>query len=266
MVEFMRYFFTILIVFLSLGCSSSARKVRVVEGPGATAEMVSYRSGEESVRGFLCRPEGRGPFPGLMLIHDDFGLTDWVKEQAKRLSDQGYVVLAVDLYRGEVVADLEEAHIMDRGLPEDRVYRDLKSAVDCLAARRDVRAKTLGVVGWGMGGGYALDAAIHDPRLGAVVTCYGRLTTDPHALEPLKASVFCVFAGKDKGISPETIEQFRVAMNKADKRLVGMRMYTACAHGFLDPATWKTHGVPPADDVKDAWGRIDDYLDKALHQ
>jgi len=251
---------------LLLGCSAPSGKPSTAEEAGPTTETVTYRSGEERVQGFLCRPAREGTYPGLLVIHDDFGLTDWVKEQAKRLAAQDYVVLAVDLYRGQVVSDVLDAHIMDRGLPEDRVYRDLKAAVDYLTGRKDVRAGRLGVLGWDMGGGYALDAALRDPRLRAVVTCYGRLTTDAKLLAPLKASVFAVFAGKDKGISSETIEQFRAAMNKADKRIAGMRVYAACAHGFLNPATWPSSGAPPDEDVKDAWERIDTYLDTALQQ
>ncbi|HWG42930.1 MAG TPA: dienelactone hydrolase family protein [Gemmataceae bacterium] len=261
----MRYTLAFLSILLPFGCSKNSGTV-ALEKAEPTTETVTYASGEDKVSGFLCHPPGKGPFPGLMLIHDDFGLTDWVKEQAKRLAEQGYMVLAVDLYRGEAVSNLLDAHIMDRGLPEDRVQRDLKAAVDYLVSRKDVRASRLGVAGWDMGGGYALDAAIRDPRLLAVVTCYGRLTTDAKLLAPLKASVFCVFAGKDKGISPETIEQFRAAMTKAEKRIAGMRVYSECAHGFLDPATWPTNGAPPNEDVKDAWERIDDYLDKALQQ
>lgn len=260
----MRRSFSLLSITLALGCASSSHPVPVVEDAGPIAETVTYRSGDEEVRGFLRHPSDAGKHPGLLLIHDDFGLTDWVKEQAKRLAKQSYVVLAVDLYRGEVVTNIEDAHIMDRGLPEDRVFRDLKAAVDYLASRPDVRGDRRGVVGWGSGGGYALDAAIRDPRLRAVVNCYGRLTTDAKLLAPLKASVFCIFAGKDRGIPPETIEQFRAAMNKADKPIAGLRVYPQCTHGFLDPSTWPTAGAPPAKDVKDAWFQIDDYLDKAL--
>jgi carboxymethylenebutenolidase len=258
----MRYSLAFSSFLLLVGCSSSTTKVAEEAGP--IVEAIAYRSGNEKIQGYLCRPPGGGPYPGLMVIHGDFGLNDWVKEKARRLASQSYVVLAVDLYRGEVVANIEDAHIMDRGLPEDRVFGDLKAAVDHLASRPDVRPTTLGVIGWDMGGGYALDAAIRDPRLGAVVNCYGRLTTDPKLLAPLSASVFCIFAGKDRGIAPETIEQFRAAMNKAGKRIAGLRVYTECAHGFLDPATWPTAGAPPADDVTDAWFLIDEYLDKAL--
>ena len=260
----MRRSISLLSITLARGCASSSRQVPVAEDAGPSAETVTYRSGDEEIHGFLCHTSDARKHPALLLIHDDFGLTDWVKEQAKRLAQQDYVVLSVDLYRGEVVTNIEDAHIMDRGLPEDRVFRDLKAAVDYLASRHDVNAKALGVVGWGSGGGYALDAAIRDPRLRAVVNCYGRLTTDAKLLAPLKASVFCIFAGKDRGIPPETIEQFRLAMNKADKPIAGLRVYAECAHGFLDPSTWPTAGAPPAEDVKDAWFLIDDYLDKAL--
>jgi carboxymethylenebutenolidase len=233
---------------------------------GPTSETVAYRPNVDKARGLLCRPASEGPFPAVVLIHDDRGLTDWTKGHAKRLAQFGYVVLAVDLYRGVVVSELEDAHIMDRGLPEDRVLGDLKAAVDFLTERKEVRDGRIGVIGVGMGGGYALDAAIHDPRLCAVVTCYGRLTTDPEMLAPLKASVFAVFAGKDEGIPPETIEQFRVAMDKASKRVAGIKVYSHCPHGFLDPANWPTHGKPSTEDVTNAWDLINNYLEEYLNR
>ena len=255
----MRPLLVLPLALLLLGCSPPSGKAPADEESGPRAETVTCPSGKESVRGFLCRPGWEGSFPGLMVIHDDFGLTDWVKERARHLADRGYVVLAIDLYRGEAVSNLEDAHIMDRGLPEDRVYRDLKAAVDYLKGRMDVRGQ-LGVLGFGMGGGYALDAAIRDSRLHAVVTCYGRLTTDAKLLAPLNASVLAVFADKDKGIPPETIEQFRAAMNKADKRIAGLRVYGECGHGFLDPANWATYGKPKPEDVENAWELIEHYL------
>ena len=67
----------------------------------ATSKTVSYKSGDETVQGVLYTPEGNGPFPALVVIHEWWGLNDWVKEQASKLADQGYVALAVDLYRGQ---------------------------------------------------------------------------------------------------------------------------------------------------------------------
>jgi carboxymethylenebutenolidase len=86
----------------------------------ATPREITYRSGGESVHGILYTPRGKGPFPALIVIHEWWGLNDWVKEQASKLADQGYVALAVDLYRGRLASDSEEAHELMRGVPDDR--------------------------------------------------------------------------------------------------------------------------------------------------
>jgi dienelactone hydrolase len=68
----------------------------------AGGKSVSYKSGEETVQAMLYTPAGKGPFPGIVVIHEWWGLNDWVKEQASKLADQGYAALAIDLYRGKV--------------------------------------------------------------------------------------------------------------------------------------------------------------------
>ena len=82
----------------------------------ADGKSVSYKSGDETVQGMLYAPEGKGPFPALVVIHEWWGLNDWVKEQASKLADQGYVTLAVDLYRGKVATTPDEAHEIMRGV------------------------------------------------------------------------------------------------------------------------------------------------------
>ena len=67
----------------------------------ATGKDVSYKSGSETVNAVLYTPSGNGPFPAIVVIHDWWGLNDWVKEQASKLADQGYTTLAIDLYRGK---------------------------------------------------------------------------------------------------------------------------------------------------------------------
>ena len=76
----------------------------------ADGKPVSYKSGDETVQGVLYTPAGKGPFPALVVIHEFWGLNDWVKEQASKLADQGYVALAVDLYRGKVATTPDMAH------------------------------------------------------------------------------------------------------------------------------------------------------------
>lgn len=223
-------------------------------------DKVSYSSGKDTVQGVLRRPAGTGPFPAVVVVHDDFGLTDGTKAHAQRLAEKGYVALAVDLYRGEKADDLMEAHILGRALPDDRVLGDLRAAVDFLTSRPDVKADAVGVIGFGMGGGYALDAALADPRLRAVVVCYGRLTTDPAALARLNGSVFGVFAGRDEGITPQTIEQFLAAMDRAGKRWAGLHVYPQAGHSFLEPVSHSKPAPGEADAAADALARIEAYL------
>jgi carboxymethylenebutenolidase len=256
----MRSFLVVSCALLLAGCAAKP------PAPEPAVETVTYRSGNDTASGLLCRPAGGGPFPAVVVVHGGFGLTDWEKEQARRLCDRGYAVLAVDLYRGQVGTDVLDAHILERGLPEDRVWADLKAAVDYLAGRPEVRSDALGILGWDMGGGYALDAAIRDPRLRAVVVCYGRLTTDPELLRPLRASVLGIFAGKDEGISPETRKQFQAAMHQAGKRVAGLHVYPDCGHGFLNPSGAHAPAGPAAEAAADAWDQIETYLAAELRR
>src|SRR5262249_41592258 len=123
---------------------------------------VKVTSGKVTLEALEFVPPGKGPFPGLVVVHGDFGLTTWVQQQAKNLAGKGYRVLAIDLYGGELPKTVLDAHILERGLEEDKVHAQLKAAVDYLAARPGVRQDALSILGWDMGGGYALEAAILD--------------------------------------------------------------------------------------------------------
>src|SRR5437879_2676639 len=116
----------------------------------ADGKSVSYKSGDETVNGMLYTPAGKGPFPALIVIHEWWGLNDWVKEQASKFADQGYLALAVDLYRGNVADNPDLAQQLMRGVPEDRAKRDLHAAFDYLAAQANVKKDRIGAVGWCM--------------------------------------------------------------------------------------------------------------------
>ncbi len=89
---------------------------------------VSYLSGKDTVAGYLCVPEGVGPFPAVMVIHEWWGLNDWVRQAAERLAGEGYITLAIDLYRGQVADSSDEAHELMRGVPEDRAAEPAAAA------------------------------------------------------------------------------------------------------------------------------------------
>ena len=107
----------------------------------APGKDVSYKSGDDTVNAVLYTPKGKGPFPALVVIHEWWGLNDWVKEQASTLSDQGYATLAIDLYRGKVATTPDLAHELMRGVPDDRAARDLHEAVEFLKSQPDVKKR-----------------------------------------------------------------------------------------------------------------------------
>src|SRR5437588_2604179 len=184
----------------------------------AESKTVAYKSGDESVSGELYTPAGKGPFPALIVIHEWWGLNDWVKEQAQKLSEQGYVTLAIDLYRGKVATTPEEAHEIMRGVPEDRANRDLEAGFQYLASEPDVKKDRIGVIGWCMGGGYALDLALEEPKLAADVINYGHLVNDPNEIKKINAPILGLFGAQDRGITPGDVKKFGDELDKLGKK------------------------------------------------
>ncbi len=226
----------------------------------AEAKTVSYKSGDETVQAMLYTPAGKGPFPALIVIHEWWGLDQWVKEQASRFADAGYLALAIDLYRGKSTANPEEAHELMRGVPEDRAKRDLSAAFDYLKSRKDVKAERIGSIGWCMGGGYSLDLALQEPTLAADVIHYGHLATDPDNLKKINAPVLGVFGGQDKGISPEDVKKFEQAMKQLGKE-IEIKIYPDAGHAFENPMN-KDRYRP--EDAADAWKLTLAFLDSTL--
>src|SRR5260370_15765313 len=155
----------------------------------AKTEMVSFKSGQDTVSGYLALPDSGGRHPALVVIQEYWGVNDWVKEQARKFADQGYIALAVDLYRGKIAATPDEAHELMRGMPQDRAIRDLQAAFAYLASRRDVNKSKIGSVGWCMGGGLSLQLAIHEPKLAACAVNYGSMPTDATDIAKIKAPI-----------------------------------------------------------------------------
>jgi carboxymethylenebutenolidase len=218
----------------------------------AGEETVSYKSGDETVSGFLATPAGKGPAPAVIVIQEWWGLNDWVKDQARALAKEGYVALAVDLYRGKATDKQEEAHQLMSGMPPDRANRDLKAAFAYLAARPDVKKDRIGAVGWCMGGHYSLELATHEPRLAADVAYYGAPPTDAAAIAAIKAPVLGNYGAEDKGPSPEQVKAFEAAMKKAGKS-IDVRIYDGAGHAFANVNNpWGGYREAAA---KDAWAR-----------
>src|SRR6185436_18637377 len=212
--------------------SSQPPPAESATAPAAAVAQPLVRFGDAS--GYLAAPTTPGKKPGLIVIHEWWGLDPWIREQTDRFAGQGYVAVAPDLYRGKVAKTPDEAHELMRGLPEDRALADMKAAFDYLASRPDVDPNLIGVIGWCMGGGYALSLELNEPRIAATAINYGRLVTDFDTITKVSSPLLGNFGGADRGISPEDVKAFSANLTKAGK-LGDIKIYDGAGHAFMNP-------------------------------
>ncbi len=234
----------------------------VGEGGELQGQDLQYMPGDTETTGYLAVPEGEGPFPGLLIVHEWNGLVDRVRRMADDLAAEGYVTLAVDLYGGRTGSNQEENMALVREVQADQaaMLENMNTALSYLQGRDDVTGR-VGTMGWCFGGGIALsfglDGADHD----ATAIFYGQLVTDPAVLENMSHEVYGTFAELDSGIPPEQVEQFVQALDAAGIEN-DVHVYDAVNHGFWlhadqDPETRNEPAL-------DAWQRLKAYLDRTL--
>lgn len=225
---------------------------------GAQASTVTFGPGGK-YSGYLVRPTGEGPFPGLVVIHEWWGLNDHIRAQAVRLAEAGYVALAVDLF-GKSTTDPQEAMRQSRGLDQQTATTEMLYAANYLRNRPDVRANRVGSIGWCFGGAQSLNLAINDPNLAAAVIYYGRLVTDPAQLRRIRAAVQGVFGEADESIPMATVREFDQALTQARVRHE-IHTYPGAGHAFANPSGGDRY---KPDAAADAWAKTMDFLQRYL--
>ncbi len=230
--------------------------------PAPRGDNVHYLAGDDATRGYLAVPEGEGPFPALVLIHEWNGLVDRVRQVADAMADEGYVALAADLFQGRTGANPDEnrALMAEANADPDAVIANLNEAVNFLRARDDVTG-AIGTMGWCFGGGIALTYALGGEHHDATAIFYGRLVTDPAVLAGIDHEVYGTFAEMDGGIPPEQVNQFVDAL-RAQGIDNDVHIYDAVNHGF-----WlRVDGDPElrTAPAQDAWDRLKAYLERTL--
>jgi len=168
--------------------------------------------------------------------------------------------LALDLYRGKVATTSDESHEIMRGVPEDRAKRDLEAAFQFLASQPNVKKDRIGAIGWCMGGGYALDLALEEPKLAADVINYGHLATDPAAISKINAPILGLFGALDRGIPPDDVKAFGATVDKAGKK-IDVTIYPDAGHAFENPNNKDGYR---AADAADAWNKTVNFLASTL--
>jgi len=232
------------------------------EAPLPQGEAVHYVPGDEATTGYLAVPDGDGPFPALILIHEWNGLVDRVRQVADAFADEGYVTLAADLYRGRTGSNRDEnmALVQEARGNMDAVIANLNAAQHFLRARSDVTGK-IGVMGWCFGGGIALSYGLDGEQHDATAMFYGSLVEDPAVLARLHHPIYGTFAQLDTGIPPDAVARFAAALDS-----IGIdndiHVYDDVGHGFW---LWvdqdrETREAP----ARDAWSRLKNFLKRVL--
>jgi carboxymethylenebutenolidase len=225
---------------------------------GATGYLVYPVSSEKG------QSTNETKLPAVIMIHENKGLNDHVKNMANLLAQQGYVVLAADLFKGEVVTEQNDSRRLTQAVrsnPENAV-NNLQAAVEYASSLPNVDPSRIASMGWCFGGGQSLQLALNsqDHPLAATIIYYGSaLVTDNSNLSKIKWPVLGVFGDQDRGIPVEKVNEFKATLDE-----VGVPneiyIYKGVGHAFANPSG---DNYAPTE-TKDAWEKTVAFLKKYL--
>ena len=233
--------------------ASMAPLTDVSQGPN----MVAY-SGQ--TKGHLALPPGLAAgskAPAVVMIHEWWGLNEYIKSEADRLAKEGYVVLAADLFGGKYATTQDQARSLTGGLDQAAATKNLQDAVAFLRARGDVGE--VGALGWCFGGGQSLKLLLAQKDLAAGVIYYGALEPDPEKLKGLPP-VLGVFGKLDQGPSPAQVAAFDQGLTTAGVTHE-IYSYDGAGHAFANPTGGERYNATAA---ADAWTKTLAFLAKHL--
>lgn len=205
-----------------------------------------------------------GTLPAVVMIHENKGLNDHIKNMANLLARNGYVVLAVDLFKGEVTTDRNRSSELTQYVRDNQniATANLQSAVKYLSSLPNVNAEKIASLGWCFGGAQSLQLALNsqDHPLSATIVYYGRLITDNATLANIKWPVLGIFGDQDSSIPVDTVKAFESALNSNDIPNE-IYIFKGVGHAFANPSG---DNYAPAE-TKDAWDKTLSFLDKHLN-
>jgi carboxymethylenebutenolidase len=260
---------SIVVLVLALGAAAATQAA----APTATlaieeGKMVALEVRGEPVQAYTVRPMRAGLYPGVVVIHEWWGLNSQIKGVADRAAEVGYVAIAPDLYRGKLGTDAGLAHELMRGLNENYAVDVIKSAVGWLRAhdakttrRAPGREMPVATLGFCMGGRLSLATALKGADIQAAVMYYGSVETDPRTLQPLAVPLLGIFGNEDRGIPLDQIKAFEAALKEAGKDATVL-VYPGVGHAFFNEER-------PGYDKEashDAWERTRTFLSQKLAQ
>lgn len=237
-----------------------------VESEDIGVETLEIKTSEVNyfgnTRGYLAVPEEEGIYPGLIIIHEWWGLTPDIKEMADRFAAEGYVALAVDLYGGESTNDPNVARVLATDVRSDMegAFSNLEAGVSYLESQPNVEADSLASIGWCFGGGWSYEMAKNDLGIESSVIYYGRFNPEDD-LSIMRATILGHFGEDDTSILVDDVIEFEATL----QTLSGEHqifIYPNSGHAFANEG--RESYVPESAEL--AWQRTLDFLNKELKQ
>ncbi|HJQ69337.1 MAG TPA: dienelactone hydrolase family protein [Blastocatellia bacterium] len=226
---------------------------------GVEGREVEFQVSGKTVRGYLAGDDQGSAQPGLILVHEWWGLNDHVKDLTRRFAGQGYVVVAPDLYDGAKTKDPEEAGKLMQGLAKEDALEMLNGAVAYLQGLPSVDGESIGVTGFCMGGTYALLLAAHNKSVKASAPFYGDVPSDDE-LKELSAPVLFIGAENDFWITKDKMSRLDEALKKYGKE-GEVKVYEGVGHAFFNDTRPEAYDKEAA---ADAWRRVTGFFEEKL--
>ncbi len=223
-----------------------------------TARMTSFQSGRRQLEGYIARPEGDGPFPGIVVIHEIFGLNENMKDITRRFADQGYVALAVDLFAGRnraICMFRVMAGALLNPLHNSGIH-DLKAALTFLSEQPGVDDSRLGAVGYCLGGSFAIAWACTDNRLKVIAPYYAG---NPRPLKAVARLCPVVGSYPDKDITTSAGQKLDVELDRYHVPH-DIKIYPGAKHSFFNDTIRNYHESA----AQDSWGRVLAFFEEHL--
>ena len=200
--------------------------------PDIHSEYVKFLSGKDTITAYLAYPERSQPAPAVIVIHEIFGMSDFIKQTTEQLAKDGFVAIAPDLLsrRGGTPATQDSARKLIATLNPDTVTMDLDATRAYLNKTKAVRSGQIGIIGFCWGGGQSFRYATNAPELKAFVVCYGP-SPDPADMAKIRAKGLGVYGENDARINAG-LNDAAAAMKAAGKDYP-YTVYSGVGHGFL---------------------------------
>lgn len=214
-------------------------------------ETIEFPTNGETGSAYLAIPEGDGPFPGVIVVQEWWGLDAHIKDVADRFAREGFVALAPDLYHGKVTTEPDEAQKLMMSLNMPRATKELVKAAESLASRPEVAGRGIGAIGFCMGGGLALNLACESPQVRAVAPFYGANPTPVDKVRNLAGPVLVVHAEQDTWVNESVRKELESALKDAAVQHE-VRVYPGTQHAFFNDTRPGVYNEEASDD---AWRR-----------